>query len=105
MEILVIGVVSAINLIFIMKKLDLKRYEDAIVDIALFLFVLFIFAGTYSGMAVGMVASMIISIYLYINPPTFFSGKLKSNKAKAIWHNIKTLNPDGPTAPNKYDKL
>jgi len=42
-----------------------------VVDIALFLIIAFLFAGTLGGMSIGMVASAIISIYLWFNPPKF----------------------------------
>jgi tetrahydromethanopterin S-methyltransferase subunit F len=101
MEFIIIGIVTALNLIIILKKVSLGRYEDAVIDTSLFIFVVAIFSGTYSGMVVGMIASMVVSIYLYKNPPNYFQGFFKSDKASIIWHNIKTMNPDGPTAPKK----
>jgi hypothetical protein len=71
MEFLIIGVVTAINIIFIKFKVDKKRYQDALFDAALLILVTLVFSGSYGGMVVAMIASMIISIYLYANPPNF----------------------------------
>lgn len=71
MEFLVIGVVTALNLIFIKKKFELKRYEDGFFDLFLLVVITMVFSGSYGALVVGMVASMIISIYLYANPPKF----------------------------------
>ena len=65
------GVATAINFLFIYYKIQKDRVEDAVVDIALFLIIAFLFAGTLGGMTIGMVASAIISIYLWFNPPKF----------------------------------
>jgi len=75
MEFLVIGIVSALNLIIIIQKFKRKRFEDGVFDVLLFIAVVTIFSGSYAGMVVSMVASLIISIYLWSSPPEFFSGK------------------------------
>jgi len=105
MELIFVGIITAVNFIFIKFKIDKKRYEDAIIDIALFVTILSLFSGSYSGMVVGMVASMIISIYLYKNPPTYFKKRAKTNPVlKRVWAAAKNLDPDGPYS-KKYDKL
>ncbi len=71
MEFIIIGIVTALNFLFIKKKFDLKRYEDAIFDLLLLVAILFIFSGSYGALVVGMVASLIISISFYANPPQF----------------------------------
>jgi hypothetical protein len=105
MELIVIGIVTALNLIIIVKKFKQNRYEDAILDIALFSVVVVMFAGTYSGMVVGMIASLVVSLYLYSNPPTYFSSAIKSNKVKDIVHRIKTGTIEGPGKPREFDDL
>ena len=74
MEFLILGVIVALNFIIIKKKLENKRYEDAIFDGGLLALITMIFAGSFGGLIVGTVASLLISIYLYAYPPTFFSG-------------------------------
>ena len=74
MEFILIGVVSAFNLLFILMKLKRKRYEDAFFDTVLMFFIVYIFSGSYGGMVVAMVASLFVSISLFISPPTFTRG-------------------------------
>ena len=69
MNYVIMGIVTALNLIFIKIKFEQKRYEDAILDIIAFFIITQILGGSMGGMFVGMVASLIISIYLYFNPP------------------------------------
>lgn len=71
MEFIIIGIVTALNFLFIKKKFDLKRYEDAAFDLLLLVAILFIFSGSYGALVVGMVASLIISISFYTSPPKF----------------------------------
>ena len=78
MEFIIIGLVSAFNMLVIKFKIDRKRYEDAAFDTILLIVVSMMFNGSYAGMVVAMVASLVISIVFFISPPTFFSsGKLK----------------------------
>lgn len=79
MEFLIIAIVTAINLIVIKMKFDRARYEDALFDIAFLVLVGYLFSGSYGGMVVAMGASMVMSIYLFISPPTYFN-KLKNSK-------------------------
>ena len=80
MEFIIIGIVTAINFLFIKKKFDLKRYEDAILDLTLLVVILTLFSGSYGALVVGMVASLIISIAFYANPPAFITPLVKSLK-------------------------
>ena len=82
MELLVIGIVTALNFLFIKKKFELKRYEDAIFDIALFVVILFLFAVSFGGMVVGMIASLLISVAFFFSPPKLLSS-FKSTKTKS----------------------
>jgi len=74
MEFLIIGIVVALNFIIIKMKLDHKRYEDALLDLALLTIITMVFGGSYGALVVGTVASFAISIFFLISPPTFFSG-------------------------------
>lgn len=71
MEAAVIGIATAFNFIVILFKFKRHRYEDAFFDLAVFIVISYMFAGTISGMSVGMVASAIVSIWLWFNPPKF----------------------------------
>lgn len=73
MEFVLIGIVSAFNLIIIKVKLEKKRYEDAVFDLSLMTLLAFLFSGSYGGMVVAMVASLAVSIYLLVSPPKFTS--------------------------------
>ena len=71
MEAAVIGIATAFNFIVILFKFRRHRYEDACFDLAVFIAISYMFAGTISGMSVGMVASAIVSIWLWFDPPKF----------------------------------
>lgn len=73
MEFLIIGIVSALNVLFIKKKFDKKRYEDGILDLILLVAITIIFSGSYGALVVGMVTSLIISIAFYADPPQFIT--------------------------------
>jgi spore maturation protein CgeB len=72
MEFIIIGIVSAINLIVIVHKFKKGRVEDGIFDSILFTIMASLFSGSYGGMVVAMISSLIISIYLLASPPKFF---------------------------------
>ena len=75
MEFVIIGIVSALNMILIVHKFKKGRFEDAVFDTVLFIVMASLFSGSYGGMVVAMISSLIISIYLWACPPTFFSGE------------------------------
>jgi len=66
----IVGIVTALNFIFIIYKLTHNRKKDGILDLAIFISIcaLFSIAGQ-GGIYVGMIASFIVSIYLFIYPP------------------------------------
>jgi hypothetical protein len=82
MEFLIIGIVSALNLIIIVSKFKRGRIEDGIFDTGLFAFLTIVFSGSYGGMVVAMIGSFVVSLYLLIRPPTFFRDAMKSKTAK-----------------------
>ncbi len=90
MEFAIIGVVTAINILFIKKKFDLKRYEDAVFDFLLLVIITVVFSGSYGALVVGMVASLIISISFYASPPNFVGPWF--SKAKKAFHEINEAN-------------
>lgn len=94
MEFLIIGIVSALNLIVIVHKFRKGRVEDGIFDSLLFTFMAIMFSGSYGGMVVAMISSLIISIYLWTSPPTFFrkivakkdiQDMVQSTKTESSW--------------------
>lgn len=103
MEFLVIGVVTALNLIIIKIKMDKKRYEDGIFDLLLLILITVVFSGTYGGLVVGTIGSMFISLYLFASPPKFFTGK------NGLFHKAKEdvfkRHPDLKSKFNIYEDL
>lgn len=75
MELFVLGVVVAINFLIIKTKLTKKRWEDATFDVLIFLVIMALFSGSYAGLVVGSIASLVVSIYFLASPPKFFSGE------------------------------
>lgn len=99
MEFILIGIVSAFNLIIIKVKLEKKRYEDAVFDLSLMALLAFLFSGSYGGMVVAMIASLAISIYLLISPPKFTST-LREKAAEEL-EEIKRMNSCEKTEKKK----
>lgn len=80
MEAVIIGLVTAFNVLVIKWKLEKARYEDAVLDFILLLGLSYVFAGTYAGMVVATITSLVISIYFMISPPLFITNAV--NKLK-----------------------
>lgn len=76
MELLIIGVVTFLNLLFIKVKYERKRYEDAFFDLALLVLLSLVFGGSFSGLVVATVTSLLLSIYFFFSPPTFFRNMI-----------------------------
>ncbi len=70
--ILIGGLATGLNLIIIKVKLDRKRYSDAILDGGILALVGIVFKSTISGLMIGVVASSIVSLYLFFSPPPQF---------------------------------
>lgn len=68
---LVIGIVTALNLIFVKVKFEKGRWEDGIFDLITLVLLTFVFSGSYAGLVVATITSLIISIYLFFSPPKF----------------------------------
>lgn len=83
MEFVIIGVVTALNFIVIKLKVEKKRYQDATFDFVMLVVLASIFSGSYAGMVVAMVSSLVISFYLLLSPPNIAFKGLKTLKDKA----------------------
>lgn len=103
MEFILIGIVSAFNLIIIKVKLEKKRYEDAVFDLSLMTLLAFLFSGSYGGMVVAMVASLAISIYLLASPPKFTAALRK--RAEEELEEIKRMNRSEKTGKEKTPEV
>jgi spore maturation protein CgeB len=89
MEFIIIGIVSALNLIVIVHKFKKGRIEDGIFDSILFTVMASLFSGSYGGMVVAMISSLIISIYLLASPPKFFKSFANREDVKEAIEKLK----------------
>jgi hypothetical protein len=69
MEVIVIGIVTALNLMVLKMKFEKERYGDLTLDVIALIVLNIFFGGTLAGMTIAMIASAIISTYLYFAPP------------------------------------
>ena len=74
MEVLAIGLITAFNFIIVIWKFKKDRINEAVLDLGIMSAIIYAFQGTHSGMVVGMVASLVVSIYLLMNPIDFDEG-------------------------------
>lgn len=81
MEALIIGGAVSFNILTIKYKFENKRYADAILDFIILVTLSMLFKGSLGGLQVATVASAIVSIYLWYNPPKL-PFKSKSFKVK-----------------------
>ena len=91
MEFVIIGIVSALNLIVIVHKFKKSRIEDGIFDSLLFTLMASLFAGSYGGMVVSMISSLVISLYLWASPPMFFRAFTRRKDVKKAMKDLKSL--------------
>jgi hypothetical protein len=75
-----IGVITAFNFIVLLVKYKLGRYFDLFLDVVCLAILTNMFSSAgQGGTIIAMISSLIISIYLFFNPPTLF-GLLKRQK-------------------------
>lgn len=75
MELLLLGLVTGFNLLVIVYKFNSGRESEAVLDLVLFGVVIYIMSGAgQAGIFVGMVASAVVSTFLYFSPPKFLQG-------------------------------
>lgn len=83
MEFILIALATAFNILVIKWKVENKRWEDAMFD-GIILFVLAaIFAGSFGGLVVATITSLIISIYFIASPPKFTGTFVSEFKKRA----------------------
>ena len=68
-ELIVLGIATAVNFLVIKWKVENKRYGDAVLDSLILFMITSLFGGSLGGMTIAMVASLITSTYLLIYPP------------------------------------
>ena len=73
------GLLSALGLLFLIFKFGVRRIiaYDIPIDITVTAFLMYAFAGTYSGMSAAMVGGLIVSITLYVMKRTMRREELK----------------------------
>ena len=101
MEFIIIGIVSALNLIIIIHKLKKSRVEDAIFDALLMFLMLAISNGSYGAMVVSMIASLVVSIYLWASPPKFFRAFTKREDVQLVVRELKELTKENSPRKKK----
>ena len=74
MEFLLIAFATAFSIHIIKVKAERCRYEDEVFDCLLLLTLTFVFEGSFGGMVVAAVTSMMISLYFFISPPKFLTS-------------------------------
>ena len=84
------GVASAIGVLFMLFKLDIKKVLafDVFVDIGASLLLIVMFAGTFAGMMAAVIAGSIISIVLYIIKRMLGFKKLSRKGLRMVWVNV-----------------
>jgi len=69
MEIVIFGLIAAFNMLIIVVKFRMERYSDAILDSGILFILNYMAAGTLTGMMIVTIASLTVSIFLFISPP------------------------------------
>ena len=62
------GIATAFNFLIIIHKIRKRFILNALIDIIAFVLIVYLTSSTLTGMIIGMIASMLISIYLIFNP-------------------------------------
>lgn len=67
-EMMFVGVVTAIAVIVVMAKLNIRRFLwcEAVVDVAFTIALMIMFAGTLGGMIAAVVGGLVLSIALWL---------------------------------------
>jgi Ca2+/Na+ antiporter len=65
---IIAGIAMAFNLLIILHKARKMDIINAILDLVLLIVILILTSGSVAGIEIGMVASLVVSIYLFTNP-------------------------------------
>ena len=65
---LVMGICTALNFVVIISKYRRERYMDATLDLGLLGVICFLFSSGINALCIGMIASAVISGYLWFKP-------------------------------------
>lgn len=68
MEIILISVATALNIIVVISKLKKKRFFDSLVDVASTATLGMVFGGTLGGMTIAMISGALVTGYLWFKP-------------------------------------
>ena len=71
---LVAGIATAVNFIVIYVNFKRGAFEHALIDTGMLALVTYVFLGSATGMATGMIASFIFSMFLIVFPPKGIFG-------------------------------
>jgi len=73
------GMLSALGLLFLIFKFGIRRViaYDIPIDVTVTGLLMFLFAGTYSGMIAAMVGGLIVSVTLFVMKKTMYREELK----------------------------
>lgn len=87
---IVAGIFSALAILFLLFKFNIKRVLafDVPIDIASSALLIVLFAGTFAGMMAAVIGGAIISIVLYILKKIKGCEKPKRKGFKVIWVNV-----------------
>ena len=80
MEYMIIGIMVALNIILVLWKLRHHRIFDGLLDSGALILVASVFTGGLGSLIIGTIGSLIVSLYLLIFPPSFFSFKPKPKR-------------------------
>ncbi len=62
------GIATAANIIIILWKMQHDKNASAALDASILAFTFWMFSDSFSALATGVIASMLFSIYLAVNP-------------------------------------
>ena len=68
----IVGIALAFNLIILIWKVKKARYVDFLIDITCMIFICWLFSTTMTSLCIGMIGSMLVSLYLLIRPIRIF---------------------------------
>ncbi len=77
MEVIIMGLALAFNILVILWKLENRGSLDALLDGMLLGLVMYLAGGTLTGMLVGTIASSVVSAYLLVKRPQFKTPEFK----------------------------